>query len=141
MNPEVKFKRLFDKAKNPTDEYNQTIYSISSAERCYVFPGERKTIKTFLEISIPENYMGLVCPRKESYIKNGLHPFSEIILPSDKKELQLVVTNVNIPKGPIMMSDHERFFGEKTKIDIYLGDKIANLILIPMIKYDIKEIL
>jgi len=140
MNPEVKFKRLFDKSKNPFNEYDESIYSIASAERCYIFPGERKSIKTFLEIHIPEGYLGLIVPRKDSYMKFGLHPFQEIILPTDRKELQLIVTNVNIPKGPIMMTDHERFFGEKTKIDIYIGDKIANLILIPITKFSMREI-
>lgn len=141
MNPEVKFKKIYDKAKNPTEEYKTSIYSIASAERCYILPGERKLIKTFLEIHIPEDYIGLIVARKDQYIKLGLYPFPEILLPSDKKELQLVITNVNIPKGPIMMSDHERFFGEKTKIDIYLGDKIANFILIPSVEFLTKEII
>lgn len=141
MNPEVKFKRLFDKSRNPFNEYEEALYSIASAERCYIYPGERKLLKIFLEIHIPEGYFGLVTARKDQYVKSGLYPFPEIILPTDKKELHLAITNVNIPKGPIMMTDHERFFGEKTKIDIYIGDKIANLILIPMTRFTIKEIL
>jgi len=140
MTPEIKFKRLYDKAKKLTEEHDEFIYSISSAERCYVPPGERKLIKTFLEIDIPEGYFGLVQSKKDLYIKNGLYVFSEILLPSDKKELQLAVMNVNIPKGPIMMSDHERFFGEKTKIDIYIGDIIALLLIFPITKYSIKDI-
>ena len=82
----------------------------------------------------------MVQSKKDLYIKNGLYVFSEILLPSDKKELQLAVMNVNIPKGPIMMSDHERFFGEKTKIDIYIGDRIALLLVFPITKYLIKDI-
>lgn len=140
MNPQVEYKRLYDKAKSLTEEYNNSLYAISSAERCYISPGERKFIKTFLEISIPEGYFGLILSRKDAYIKNGLYAFQELILPSTKKELQLAVMNVSIPKGPIMMSDNERFFGEKTKIDIYIGDRIANMILIPMIQYSIKDI-
>lgn len=140
MNPQVKFKRLFDKSKNPAEEYDKAVYSIASAERCYIYPNERKLIKTFLEIHIPEGYLGLITARKDAYLKMGLYPFPEILYPSDKKEVQLIVSNVNAPKGPIMMSDHERFFGEKTKIDIYIGDRIANLILVPKINYDIMEI-
>lgn len=140
MNPQVEYKRLYDKAKNLTEEYKNSVYAISSSERCYVFPGERKLIKTFLEISIPENYFGIILSRKDSYIKNGLYVFQELILPNTRKELQLAVMNVNIPKGPIMMSDNERFFGEKTKIDIYIGDRIANMILIPITEYSVKDV-
>ena len=141
MNPEVNFKRLYDKSKYPFDEYDQKIYSIASAERCYIIPGERKLIKTFLEIHIPEGYAGLITARKDQYIKLGLYPFPEVLLPTERKELQLAVMNVNIPKGPIMMTDHERFFGEKSKIDVYIGDKIANMILLPLTSYAIKEIM
>ena len=135
MSQIVKFNSLHSKGVKPVEEYKNSIYSISSGERCYVMPGERKPIKTFLEVQIPEGYFGIILPRKDNYIRNGLYPFQEIILPQDKKELLLMVTNVNIPKSPFMMSDNERFLGERSKIDIYIGDKIANMILSPIIKF------
>ena len=135
MNQEIKFKSLHDKGKKPSQEYEDALYSISSGERCYLFPGERKAIKTFIEIEIPKGHFGIILPRKESYIRNGLYAFQELILPQDKKELLLMVTNVNIPKSPFMMTDNERFLGERSKIDIYVGDKIANIILIPITSF------
>jgi dUTPase len=141
MNPEVKFKRLFDKAQNINEEYKSFIYSISSAERCYVAPGERKKIKTFLEINIPSGFFGLIQPRKDEYLRIGLNVFPEVLYPEDKKELQLVVTNVNIPKSPFFMSDKERFLGDKSKIDIYIGDKICNFIILPITEFNVKEVL
>ena len=138
MNQEVKFKSLHSKGKKPTDEYKNTIYSISSGERCYIYPGERKFIKTFIEVEIPEGYLGMIVPRKESYSRNGLYAFQEIIIPQEKKELLLMVTNVNIPKSPFMMTDNERFLGERAKIDIYIGDKIANIILCPIHTFTFK---
>ena len=61
-----------------------------------------------------------------------MHVFQDIILPKEKKELLIMVTNGNIPKSPYMMSDNERFLGERTRIDVYVGDKIANMILSPI---------
>jgi len=132
---QIKFKSLHNKGKKPTNEYKSAIYSISSGERCYIYPGERKIIKTFIELEIPEGYFGMILPRKENYIRNGLYAFQEIIYPQDKKELLLMVTNVNIPKSPYMMTDNERFLGERSKIDVYIGDKVANLMLVPIYKY------
>ena len=139
MSQIVKFNSLHSKGMKPVEEYKNSIYSISSGERCYVMPGERKPIKTFIEVQIPEGYFGIILPRRDNYIRNGLYPFQEIILPQDKKELLLMVTNVNIPKSPFMMSDNERFLGERSKIDIYIGDKIANMILSPMIKFSFED--
>lgn len=139
MSQIVKFNSLHSKGVKPVEEYKNFIYSISSGERCYVLPGERKPIKTFIEVEIPEGYFGIILPRRENYIRNGLYPFQEIILPQDKKELLLMVTNVNIPKSPFMMSDNERFLGERSKIDIYIGDKIANMILSPIIKFSFED--
>lgn len=135
-----KYKRLYDKAKTPTQEA-EFIYAISSAERCFVSPGERRVIKTFLEIEIQSEYFGLLLPRRELYIKQGLNSLPEIILPNEKKELQLVVTNVNIPKAPYMMSDQERVFGEKSRAEVYIGDKIANIILLPITNVSAQEYL
>lgn len=140
MNPELNFKKLFDKAQNINEEYKSSIYSISSAERCYVAPGERKKIKTFLEICVPSGFYGLIQPRKDEYLRLGLNVFPELLHPEDKKELQLLVTNVNIPKSPFFMSDKERFLGDKSKIDIYMGDKIANFILVPIVNFGVKEV-
>jgi dUTPase len=139
MSQIVKFNSLHSKGVKPVEEYKNSIYSIFSGERCYVMPGERKPIKTFIEVQIPEGYFGIILPRRDNYIRNGLYPFQEIILPQDKKELLLMVTNVNIPKSPFMMSDNERFLGERSKIDIYIGDKIANMILSPMIKFSFED--
>ena len=139
MSQIVKFNSLHSKGMKPVEEYKNSIYSISSGERCYVMPVERKPIKTFIEVQIPEGYFGIILPRRDNYIRNGLYPFQEIILPQDKKELLLMVTNVNIPKSPFMMSDNERFLGERSKIDIYIGDKIANMILSPMIKFSFED--
>jgi len=136
MNPLIKFKSLYDKGKKPTNEFKNSIYSISSGERCCISPGERKLIRTFIEIEIPEGYIGLILPRKENYIRNGLYAFQDIILPQEKKELLIMVTNGNMPKSPYMMTDNERFLGERTRIDIYIGDKIANIIINPIVLFD-----
>jgi dUTPase len=138
MSQEVKFKSVHNKGKKPTSEYKNALYSISSGERCYIHPGERKFIQTFIEIEIPEGYFGLIVPRKESFNRSGLYAFQEIIIPQEKKELLLMVTNVNIPKSPFMMTDNERFLGERSKIDIYIGDKIANMILSPIHSFTFK---
>jgi len=138
MSQEVKFKSIHNKGKKPTSEYKNALYSISSGERCYIYPGERKFIKTFIEVEVPEGYFGLIVPRKENYNRNGLYAFQEIIMPQEKKELLLMVTNVNIPKSPFMMTDSERFLGERAKIDIYIGDKIANIILSPIHSFTFK---
>lgn len=125
----IRYKILYNKGRAPTEEVDKTLYSIHSAERCLVLPNERKIINCFLELDIPEGFLGYVFTNKELYFRNGITICNEIVFPG-KKELQLILTNANMAKAKIMMSDYEKIIGEKGKIDIYIGDKIANFILI-----------
>lgn len=139
MNQEVKYKKLYDKGKVISQEFGSSVYSLCSSEKCFIAPGERILLKTSLEIEIPENHFGLIFSKKELYIKMGLYVFQELILPK-KKELHLAVMNVNIPKSVFMMSDKERFLGERSKIDIRAGDRIADMIIMPIVDFVVKDV-
>jgi len=135
---EIKYKILHSKGRLPTEEVDSTLYSLHSGERCVILPNERKIINCFLELEIPQGFLGYIFTSKDLYLKNGITICNEIIFPG-KKELQLILTNANMAKAKIMMSDYEKIVGEKGKIDIYIGDKIANFILIPQTKYSFIE--
>jgi len=137
MIPQLKVNYLFNKGKKPFNENKGQLYTIHSGEKLSLRPGERKLVKTFLEIEAPEGYYCQVVSIKDLYVKNGLYIYPEVILPSKKIELQLTAVNINIPKSPYMMTDNERFLGEKSKIDIYAGDRIANILLVKSIIFDV----
>lgn len=130
MNPaQVNYTKILDKAKN-LQLNSEGLIEIHSAERMSILPGERHFLRTFLNIKISEDFIGLILPKKDLYIKYGINVLNDIIV-GERNDLQLIITNINIPKGILMISDKERFFGEKTKHNIFIGDKIADLLILP----------
>lgn len=131
----VNYQKTLDKAKNLSVD-SESIIEIYSAERATILPGERIFLKTFLNIQISKDFIGLILPLKELYIRYGIDIYNDIII-EERKDLQLILTNVNIPKGIFMISDKERFFGERSKYNIFIGDKIAKMIILPKTKIEL----
>lgn len=140
MNNKVLYKKIVDKNQILSEEIEDSVYSLCSAERVSIFPGERKSIKTFLEIKIPSGYYGYIFPIKEKIIKQGFYIFPEFLDTNKFQEIVLLSWNMNIPKSPLFMNDKERFFGDKNKLDIFIGDKIAYLSIVPTITFKVEEL-
>jgi dUTPase len=128
------YKKIFTRAKDPSDADSQFIYDLSSAERTTISAGERKNIKTSLSVQIPEGYFGMILSKKDLYFKSGVTVFPEILTHGQFKEVSIIMTNINNPKEFFMRTDKERFFGERTKLDIFIGDKIAQIVVLPITK-------
>lgn len=141
MIPTILYKKNIDKNQIFSEEISNSVYSVCSSERTSIAPGQRKNIRTFLELKIPKGYYGYVFPIKEKIIKHGLYTFPEFIDSEKFFELNLFVWNINTPTSPLFMNDKERFFGDKNKIDIFIGDKLAYLSLVPAFNFEIKELI
>lgn len=141
MNPVIQYKKNIDKNQILSEEISNTVYGISSSERVTILPGERKNVRTFLEFKIPSGYYGYIFPIKEKISKQGLYTIPDFINSDKFMELNLLVWNINVPKSPLMMNDKERFLGDKNRIDIFIGDKIAYFSLVPAFNFEIKEII
>jgi len=135
------YKKIFLRAKDPTEKSNKFIYDLSSSEKTVIHPGERKAVQTSLLTFLPEGYFGIILPKKDLYIKYGINVLNDIIEDNNERELVLHLHNTNFPKDIFSKSDHERFFGEKTKFEISVGDKIAQIIILPKIQMEWKEML
>lgn len=139
MKPSLLYKKTIDKNQSISQEI-ENVFSLVSAERISIFPGERKKIKTFIEIKIPEGFYGHIFPINEKIHKQGLYVFPDFIQPNIYKEIEILTWNINIPKSPLFMSDKERFLGDKNKIDVFIGDKIAFFSMIPITHFQIEEV-
>jgi len=134
MSPILQYKKILDKAKNP--QLNQDgLIDLYSAERVAIYPGERIFIRTFLDIHISDQYFGILLSNKDLYYRYGIQVYNDIIS-GEKNDLQLLLTNVNIPKGILMSSDKEKLFGERTKYDIFIGDKIGHMLILPKVNFN-----
>ena len=136
---DIIIKKVIDKARKIEFNQKDNSYDIFSAERISLLPGDKIELKVFIDIEIPDGYIGLIFPRRDLYIKYNILVLPEII-ENKIKNLHLIVKNDTIPKVAFMMSDKEKIFGSKNKYDIFIGDKIAKLVLIKGENFNIKEI-
>ena len=129
MIPIIQYKKILDKAKNL--QLNQEgLIDVYSGERVSIYPAERISVKTLLNIKISDEYFGILLSNKEIYYRYGIQVYNEVIA-GERNDLQLILTNVNIPKGILMSSNKEKLFGERTKYDIFIGDKIGHILILP----------
>jgi len=85
---------------------------------CCLAPGERKLIPTGLAVAIPEGYAGFVLPRSGLALRQGLSMANTpgLVDSHYRGELQVVAVNL----------DHTE------SIDIHRGDRIAQLVVLPV---------
>jgi len=140
MNPEVIYQKTIDKNQDILPELEDSVFSLTSAERLSIYPGERKKIRTFIQIKIPKGFYGYIFPIKEKVLKQGFYVLPDFIESGSFKDLEVLIWNINSPKSPLLMSDKERFIGDKNKLEISIGEKIAYFSLVPSTNFQIKKL-
>ncbi|MGM5488027.1 MAG: dUTP diphosphatase [Nanobdellota archaeon] len=95
---------------------------LPSRESLTLQPQERRIIKTGLKLAIPEGYVGLVWDRSGLAAKHSLHCLAGVIDAHFRGELGVVMIN---------LSDQP--------FEINKGDRIAQLLIQPVIQCDIVE--
>jgi dUTP pyrophosphatase len=128
MNTIIKFKRLTPTAKIP--QY-QTAHAAGMdlvadvTSTILVAPGERRAIPTGLTIEIPPGFEGQVRPRSGRAINEGLTMINSpgTIDADYRGEVKVLIVNL----------------GDRT-IEIHPGDRIAQLIIAPVVRAEIEEV-
>ncbi len=94
-------------------------------EKICIRPGERKVIPTGIIIELPEGYEGQVRPRSGLALKKGITVLNSpgTIDADYRGEVKVILINL----------------GEET-VEINRGDRIAQLVISPVVKAEIEEV-
>ena len=126
----LKVKKLTDTAKLPTKNLTGDVgYDIYSDEDIDRIPGKIEAIKTGIAIEIPEGYGALLVGRSGRTSKTPFRVNLGVIDNGYRGEL--LVMNDVLPDGKKAINKVER---------IRKGDKIAQLIILPIYELDVEEV-
>ena len=97
-----------------------------AAEDCTLSPGERAAVPTGIAIGIPTGYAGFVHARSGRALKEGLALVNApgLIDSGYRGEIKVIVVNLD----------------RSSDVDIKRGDKIAQLVLQPVVTPEIEEV-
>ncbi|MFH7903023.1 MAG: dUTP diphosphatase [Candidatus Aenigmatarchaeota archaeon] len=120
---ELKVKRLNENAKLPErkreGDAGLDLYSIEDIE---INPNEIKSVSTGIAIEIPKGYVGIIKDRSGLAIK-GLHVLAGVIDENYRGEIKIVLINLG-----------------KEKIFLEKYSRVAQLLILPYLKCNVKEV-
>src|SRR3990167_6222029 len=118
----LKVKRLSNQARLPVKAYNGDLgYDLYSAERCVLKPSEQKAVGTGISVELPEGWGGFIKDRSSMAAKM-IYTSAGVIDNGYRGEIKVLLRN-----------------DSKTAFVVETGDKIAQLIPIPVIDLEIIE--
>jgi dUTP pyrophosphatase len=121
----MKVKRLYDRSILPTKAHSGDLgYDLYSADQYTIYGGETKLIDTGIQIQFPAGYGGIIRDRSSVATKKQLIVTAGVIDNGYTGTVLVALTNL----------------GEGYQT-IYMGDKIAQLILIPTVDFKVEEVL
>ena len=119
----MKVKRLSDKALPPQKAHAGDLgYDLFASEATAIFPGETKVVKTGIAIQFPAGYGGFIKDRSSVATKKGLFTVAGVIDNGYIGEICIAIYN-----------------GTDSLAKVALGEKIAQLVLIPTVNFEIEE--
>lgn len=120
----MKVKKVFKWAVLPTKAHTGDLgYDLYAADQYTVYGGETKLINTGIQIQFPKGYGGLIRDRSSVATKKQLIVTAGVIDNGYSGTILVALTNL----------------GESYQT-IYVGDKIAQLILIPTVDFKVEEV-
>ena len=120
----MKVKKLSESAILPQKAHAGDLgYDLFTSEGAAVFPNETKVIKTGIAIQLPVGYGGFIKDRSSVATKKGLFTVAGVI------------DNGYI--GEICIALHN---GTDSLVHIAPGEKIAQLVLIPTVNFEVTEV-
>lgn len=125
----LKIKKMKDNAIIPTRGSEEAagidLYACID-EPITIVPGETKMFGSGIACEFPEGYWGMVVPRSSVGIKRGLNiPQGLAVIDKDYT-------------GEIMLAFHNH---TQNKVVLYPNERVAQMILLPYMMYDIEEVL
>ena len=120
----MKAKRLSENAVLPTKAHAGDLgYDLYASEEVVLYSGQTKLVPTSIAIQFPEGYGGLLRDRSSVATKRNLFVVAGVI--------------DNGYVGEIMIALHNSTDGFER---IMVGEKIAQLILIPTVNFNVEEV-
>lgn len=120
----MRIKRLSENAILPQKAHAGDLgYDLFTNEGVAIFPNETKVVKTGIAIQFPEGYGGFIKDRSSVATKKGLFTVAGVI--------------DNGYTGEICIALHN---GTDSLIHVAPGEKIAQLVLIPTVDFNIEEV-
>lgn len=111
-------KRLSQTAQLPTRAYDESAgLDLYASEPAIVVPGYVTMIKTGISIELPKGTVGLIWPRS-GLSKRGVQVLAGVLDQDFRGEVQIMLT------------------GSSSTVEIQAGDRIAQLLIQPVIKVD-----
>ncbi len=124
INKELLVKRINKDAAIPKYSYDSDVgLDLIATEDVCFYPMEQKPVKTGIIISIPEGNVGLIRDRAGIVSKMNIHTVARTFDPGFRGEVSIMLVN---------FSDKE--------IEIEKGMKIAQLIILPVVKVKVREV-
>jgi dUTP pyrophosphatase len=119
----MKVKKLLNTASLPIKAHRGDLgYDLFAAEAVRIFPAETKIVTTGIAIQFPEGYGGIIKDRSSVATKKMLFTVAGVIDNGYIGELKVALHN----SGYNLQ-------------DIAVGDKIAQLVLIPTVNFPVEE--
>ncbi len=120
----MKVKRLSEKATPPQKAHSGDLgYDVFSSEGVAIFPHETKVVKTGIAIQFPEGYGGFIKDRSSVATKKGLFTVAGVIDNGYIGEIGIALYN-----------------GTDSLIHVAPGEKIAQLVLLPTVAFEVEEV-
>lgn len=120
----MKVKRLRDMAKLPEKAHDGDLgYDLFASTWADIMPNETRLVRTGIAIQFPEGYGGFIKDRSSVATKRGLHTVAGVIDNGYTGEIQIALHNVS-----------------NEIVEINVGEKIAQLVLIPTVNFAVEEV-
>jgi dUTP pyrophosphatase len=120
----MRVKRLSDRAQLPTKAHLGDLgYDLYANESVVIFPGETKIVKTGIAIQFPTGYGAFIKDRSSVATKKGLFTVAGVIDNGYIGEIGIALYN-----------------GIESLIRVEVGEKIAQLVLIPTVDFKVEEV-
>lgn len=99
---------------------------LSSLERHVLAPGARAVVGTGLAVAIPEDHVGLICPRSGLAARHGISVVNGpgVVDSGYRGEVRVVLHNTDP--------------AESFTVDV--GDRIAQLVVVPIVTVEAREV-
>ena len=126
---DIKIKKLFYNSVTPTKGSNgaagHDLYARSESGAITIMPGETVKVGTGIALEIPHDYTGLVFARSGLATKRGLRPANCTGVIDEDFRGEVIVALYNDSKEP----EH-----------IFHGDRIAQLLIMPVLDFQLKVV-
>lgn len=152
MTNTLEIKLLSDDATMPKRDRLDAGYDIYSAETIVLEPQEKATIRTDIAVNIPEEYVGLLTSRSGVSSKTHLVIETGKIDAGFQGNMRINIKNDDLPRLPSLRQskykDLENNYIEINEKETYRlgtykinkGDKLAQLVIVPIWTPELKEV-